>query len=105
MALLTSLNVEPKKTYMKQISVYGSKVHIEIIYTDKKTDWNRSVDLWYCSMRKEFGSMWRSEPNEKDYQDAHKWADEQLNLLEKYGTVKVKQAEYIYEIERNDKSV
>jgi len=91
MTLLTS--IKEGREYTKQISVYGGKVYAEIIYLNAETDKEDSVDLWLCSLHKSFGRMWASEPREKDYQAANAWADEQLALLEKYTTAKVKEAQ------------
>lgn len=77
------------RTYAKQIHVYGSNVYAEIIYQDKETEYDHLLKLWYLTMSKTFGSAFRGSPREKDYIKAHKWADEQLELLNKYGTKKL----------------
>lgn len=97
---MTSLKIEPTNTYAKQISAYNGYVHAEIIYTNEETDVDYSLGrgFWYCSLRKSFGSAFRSAPREKDYISANKWADEQLELLQKYCTVKVKKSQCISDL-------
>lgn len=93
------------RTYTKQIHAYGSNVIAEILYQDPKTDRGQGLlnDLWYATNHKYFkpDNKWYEKspdsPTEKQFQDAHKWADEQLDLLLKYGTVKVQRAEYLSE--------
>lgn len=96
--IMTSLKVEENRTYTKQVSAYNGYVQAEIIYSDKETDYDYGGKLWYCSLRKTFGSTFRAAPREKDYIAANKWADEQLELLQKYCTVKVKKSECIYDL-------
>lgn len=95
--LTTNLVNDNSKTYAKQIHPYGGKVYAEIIYQDSKTELDRRIDLWHCSMHNSFGKYWRKAPREQDYIDAHKWADEQLALLQKYGIQKLEKAECLRE--------
>jgi len=37
-------------------------------------------------MRKSFGSIWQIAPTEKNWIEANKWVDNQLKMIEKYGT-------------------
>lgn len=99
MLLNTNKINDNSKTYQKQIHVYDGRVYAEIIYQDNKTDYDE-YDLWYCSLHKSFGSFFVSSTvREKDLIAAHKWADEQLELLNKYTTTKLSKCNYIIEKE------
>jgi len=84
---------ELKKEYSFQITPYHGNVHAEILCNNKSFKYE---GLWILSMYKSFGSFWgRSAPREKDYINAQKWVDEQVSLLEKYGTVVITKPEYL----------
>lgn len=82
--------------YSAQITPYRGKVYAEIIRRDRnKGFYEHTLGLWLTVSDKSFGSMFRSAPTEKDWQKATDWVEQQLNLIEKYGTVMVTQPEHI----------
>jgi len=82
--------------YSAQITPYHGKVNAEIIRKDKETGfYSNKIDCWLTVMDKEFGSMWHKSPREKDWVAATKWVEEQLALIEKYGTVMVTKPEHL----------
>jgi len=92
--------------YSAQITPYGGKVNAEIIRRDRdKGFYEHKLGLWLTVCDKSFGSMWRSAPTEKDWQAATKWVEEQLNLIEKYGTVMVTKPEHIRRSERSQNAL
>lgn len=86
--------------YSAQITPFSGKVNAEIIRRDKdKGFYNSEIDCWLTVLDKSFGSMWRNAPTEKDWKDANKWINEQLDLIEKYGTVMVKKPQHLIDSE------
>jgi len=82
--------LEENSEYSAQITPYHGKVNAEIISRDKdKGFYDSELDLWLTVMDKSFGSIWQSQPTEKDWKKATKWVNEQLEMIEKYGTVMV----------------
>lgn len=104
MTLTENMINDNSRIYTKQIHVYNGIVYAEIIYQDKKTEYEYQSDLWYCSLHKSFGSIWNKSVKEKDLVNAHKWADNQLELLNKYATKKLSKAECIKLAERISKT-
>ncbi len=87
--------------YSAQITPYQGKVNAEIIRRDKdKGFYDYKLDLWLTVLDKSFGSMWRKTPTEKYWQDANKWVNEQLELIEKYGTVMVTKPQHMIDSDR-----
>lgn len=96
--MLTSL--KNQRTYTAQITPYGSKVHAEIVYTDKdKFFYDRKIELWHTAMHKSFGKTFASHPREQDYIDAKNWINEQLELIKKHATAIVAEPVYLKETE------
>lgn len=82
--------------YTGQITPYHGKVNAEIIMRNKKEGFYESkIDLWLTVMDKSFGSSFASQPREKDYLDAQKWINEQLELIEKHATVMVTKPKFL----------
>ena len=101
MLLATNKVNNNSKTYTKQISTYNGIVYAEIIYQDEDTDYKKGSNFWYCSAHKNFsGGMFNRDAREIDWINAHKWADSQLALMDKYGTKKECKSNNIYESER-----
>lgn len=87
--------------YSAQITPYQGYVYAEIISSKKNKDkFNDSSGLWLAVMSKRFGSRWRSAPREEDWIKANDWINEQLELINKYGTVVVTKPDHIRDIER-----
>lgn len=87
--------------YTAQITPYHGKVHAEIIRRDKdKGFYDSRIDLWLTVMDKSFGSHFRSEPREIDYQRATKWVEEQLSMIEEYGTAMVTRPQHLIDAEK-----
>jgi hypothetical protein len=96
MLLATNIIDDGSKLYTKQIHVYSGKVYAEIIYQNKETEWDRATKIWVCSLHKSFGPYFIGDSvREKDLIAAHKWADEQLALINKYCTNKLSKAQHI----------
>ena len=82
--------------YSAQITPYGNKVNAEIIRRDKdKGFYDPKSDIWLTVLNKSFGSFWNSEPTEEDWAEANAWVEQQLKLIEKYGTVMVTKPKYL----------
>lgn len=93
--MLTKLKTE-SNLYLAQISCYRGKVYAEIIYNAKEMF--ETNGLWITSLDKSFGSSFRNTPREKDWIDANKWVDKQLELIEKYATVIVAKPNYLKDL-------
>lgn len=93
------INPEDLRTYTKQIHAYDRYVYAEIVYNDPDTErhFMSGHPMWIVCNSKRFGSFWSSKPTEQDFIDAHAWCDEQLELLNKYGTVKVTWCKMVHE--------
>lgn len=92
--------------YSAQITPYCGNVNAEIIRRDiDKGFYEHKLGLWLTVCDKSFGSRWRSAPTEKDWQNATKWVEEQLSLIEKYGTVMVTKPEHIRRSEQSQNAL
>jgi hypothetical protein len=82
--------------YTAQITPYRNKVHAEIISKKKSRGYyDKFIDAHITIMDKTFGGFFSRYPKEKDYTDANKWVEEQLSLINSYGTVIVTEPEYL----------
>lgn len=96
---MTYTNIKSNEIYTAQISPYNGKVYVEILHHNKETGfYSTSMKLWGCSLRKSFGSIFNSAPTKKNWIDAKKWANEQLDLIDKYGTVLIQRPKYINDV-------
>ena len=94
-------DIKENSEYSAQITPHGGYVYAEIISSKKNKDkFNDSSRLWLAVMSKRFGSRWRSAPTESDWIKARDWINEQLGLINKYGTVVVTKPEHIREIQK-----
>lgn len=80
--------------YTAQIHPLGGKVMVEIICKDL---YDQKLDLYLCVCHKSFGSIWNSAPSQKDWQKANAWVNQQLDLIQKYGTVIVTKPQYLHD--------
>lgn len=82
--MLTSLK-DKSKLYSYQIDMYGGKLSVQIMCS---SSYYRDSDtrLWISIADKTFGSMWQKTPTEQNWIDARSWGDEQLRIIEQYGT-------------------
>lgn len=85
--------------YSAQITPYGGRVNAEIICkSNDKGFHEHRLNLWLTVCDKSFGKWWRrSAPTEQDWKDATEWVEEQLRLIEKYGTVIITKPKYLRE--------
>lgn len=82
--MLTNLQ-DTTKLYSYQISVWNGKLSVQLMCSSSYYR-DPSIRLWHSIADKSFGSMWQKTPTEQDWINARSWGDEQLRIIEKYGT-------------------
>ena len=80
--------------YSAQITPYHGYVNAEIICNHKDKGFNKG-GLWLTVMDKRFGRMFRNSPRKKDWENANKWIEKQLNLINEHGTVMVTKPKHL----------
>ena len=88
-------SVRENAEYTAQIYPYHGRIYVEIL--NKKYSNDSKLDLYLTIIDKSFGRSYNS-PREKDWKAAHEWMNEQMNLIDKYGTSTVRIPEVLREI-------
>lgn len=97
-------SIKDDREYTVQITPFRGVVSADIISRRKCYTDDRLPGLYLTIMTKGFGSWWRSAPRESDWLRAKKWAEQQLDLIERHGTVTVTTPQWLIDLKDKKES-